>query len=92
MSITLDLPQEIEKILREEWAGSLPRKVLEAVAVEAYRDKKIGSAQVGRILGFENRWETLEFLSQRGVYPNYDLEEFEEDLKLLKRLELKPGT
>ncbi|MBW3622520.1 MAG: UPF0175 family protein [Armatimonadetes bacterium] len=90
MSITLELPPDIEQILREEWAGSLPRKVLEAVAVEAYRDKKIGGAQVRRLLGFEDRWETFEFLSARGVYPNYDLEEFEEDMKTLERLELKP--
>ena len=89
MSITVELPRDIEERLRTEWNGNLPRKVLEAVAIEAYREKKIGTAQVRRLLGFEDRWETIRFLSEHGVYPNYDEEDFYKDMRNLAELDSK---
>lgn len=84
MAITVQLPQDIEQQLESEWP-ELPRKVLEAIAVEAYRQGKLSSRQVGRILELDY-WQTVEFLSERGVYPNYTLEEFEQDLRADREL------
>lgn len=88
MAITLNLPQDIEQQLREEW-HDLERRTLEALVVEAYRQKKIGEHAVGVLLGFEDRWDTINFLSERGVYPNYDVEDFEEDMRNLAKPEGK---
>lgn len=86
MIINLEIPEEIERDILSMDSAFLHRKLLETVAVEAYRDRKISSADVGRMLGFESRWDTIEFLSQFKAYPNYDLEDLEEDRATLERI------
>jgi predicted HTH domain antitoxin len=88
MAVTIELPDWIEEDLRSEWAD-LERHTLEGLAVEAYRKKKIGLHKVVQMLGFESSWEGINFLSERGVYPNYDVEDFEKDLATLRRLDQK---
>ncbi len=90
MTITLDIPEEIERDILSMDDALLRRKLMETTAVEAYRDHKISSADVGRMLGFESRWETINFLSQFNAYPNYDLEDLEEDRATLERILGKP--
>ena len=85
MSITVHLSPDIEEQLRSRFPD-LDRRVLEGYVVHAYRQGEISSFQVGQLLGHQGRWETIDFLSAQGVYPNYDLEDFEEDLKNLERL------
>ena len=36
MTVAVDIPDDLERRLRDGWAD-MPRKVLEAVALEAYR-------------------------------------------------------
>ena len=86
MSITVELPEDIEQQLRAEWP-ELERHALEALVAEAYRRKKIGAHVAGVLLGFDDRWDTIRFLSDRGAYPNYDLSDFEQDVQTLARLE-----
>jgi predicted HTH domain antitoxin len=88
MSVTVHLSPEVEEQLRSRFPD-LDRRVLEGYAVHAYSRGELSSFQVGQLLGFENRWETIEFLSAHGVYPNYDLEDFEEDMRNLERLKEK---
>jgi hypothetical protein len=85
MAITIHLPEKLQNHLESEWAD-LDRHALEGLLVEAYRQKKLSSYEVGQTLGFKNRWETLNFLSERGAYPNYDLEDLEEDRRALEQL------
>jgi predicted HTH domain antitoxin len=88
MTITVQLPDEIQKQLESEWTD-LGRHALEGLLVEAYRTKKLSSEEVGQALGFTSRWQTLHFLSERGAYPNYEREDFERDMKNLSQLEEK---
>lgn len=88
MTLTLRLPDELQKRLETDWPD-LERRALESLLVEAYRQKKLSSHEVGRALGLESRWEAVRFLSERGVYPNYDLEDLEEDRRTFERL---PGS
>lgn len=88
MAVTIELPDWIEADLRAEW-DDLERHTLEGLAVEAYRKKKIGQHMVGQMLGFDNRWDTMNFLSERGVYPNYDLDDLKKDLATLRALDKK---
>lgn len=90
MTITLEIPQEVEKYLGDMDAVALNRAVLEATAVEAYRQRKIGTAGVRKMLGFEDRWDTIEFLSKFKAYPNYNEEDLEKDRANLERLLGKP--
>jgi len=90
MTITLDIPEEIERDILSMDDALLRRKLMETTAVEAYRDRKISSADVGRMLGFESRWETINFLSQFKAYPNYNEEDLEKDRANLEKLLGKP--
>lgn len=84
MSVTIELPEEIERQLETEW-GNLPRRALEAVALEAYRSGALTLAQLRRILGFETRMEADAFLKQHGVYLEYSVEDLDRDRETLER-------
>lgn len=73
MTITIDLPDEIEVQLATKWRDELPRKILEAIALEGYREDALSHRQVGELLALD-RWQTDAFLKEHGAYLNYDLE------------------
>ena len=85
MSVTIELPEEIEQQLETEW-GNLPRRALEAVALEGYRSGALTLAQLRRMLGFETRMEADAFLKQHGVYLEYSIEDLERDRETLARV------
>ena len=85
MEVILDLPDELSAAL----AGSgqdLPRAALEAMALEAYRERKLTTAQLRRLLGFESRYELDGFLKQHKVWLEYTREDLERDLETHRRL------
>ncbi len=90
MTINLDIPDEIEQDILSMDSAVLHRKLLETMAVEAYRDRRISSADVCRMLNLEDRWATIEFLSSFNAYPNYNLEDLEEDRTTLEKILGKP--
>ena len=77
MSVTIELPEEIEQQLETEWKN-LPRRALEALAVEGYRTGALSRGQVGQILDM-NFWETEAFLKEHEAYLHYSLEDLERD-------------
>ncbi|HEX8844515.1 MAG TPA: UPF0175 family protein [Pyrinomonadaceae bacterium] len=85
MSVTIELPKEIEQQLETEW-GNLPRRALEAVALEGYRSGALTLAQLRRMLGFETRMEADAFLKEHGVYLDYSLEDLERDRETHRQL------
>lgn len=85
MSVTIELPAEIEQQLETEW-GNLPRRALEAVALEGYRSGALTLAQLRRMLGFETRMEADAFLKQHGVYLEYTETDLERDRETHRQL------
>lgn len=85
MSVTIELPKEIEQQLETEW-GNLPRRALEAVALEGYRSGALTLSQLRRMLGFETRIEADAFLKQHGVYLEYSIKDLERDRETLDRV------
>lgn len=85
MSVTIHLPDGVEEQLRSKFTD-LDRHILEGFVIEKYRRGELSSHQVAQILGFNSRWETIDFLSRHGVYPNYDVEDFEADVKTLEQI------
>jgi predicted HTH domain antitoxin len=85
MKITIELPDSFGTTLQKEW-GDLPRKVVTDLALEAYRQNLIGTAELGEILQIPTRLQVHEFLKSAGVYLNYDEEELEQDMETLERL------
>ena len=79
MSITIDLPEEIERHLESEW-GDLPRRALEALATEGYRSGALSVGQVAEVLGL-SIWETEVLLKQRDIGLEYRAEDLKRDIE-----------
>jgi len=56
MQVTVQLPDNIARQLSQS-PGDIPRRILEAVAVEGYRSEQLSRGQVSELLGL-NFWET----------------------------------
>ena len=84
MRISVDLPEDITKRLEDVWRD-VPRGVIEAIAVEGYRDGTLTRDQVGRLVG-PSFWETEAFLERRQAYLAYTEEDLEKDRRDLDRI------
>ncbi len=85
MQITLDIPDILASRVQDKW-DNLPEKVLEILVVEAYKSELITHAEIGRILNLPHRLQVDAFLKQAGIYMNYEIEDFEQDLATLQQL------
>src|ERR1700677_1216895 len=86
MHITLDIPDDLIEPLREAHGEDLPRAVLEQLALEGYRSRKLSRFQVHRLLGFDNRWNTESWLGSKGANLNYTIEDLGADRLTADRL------
>ena len=85
MLLTLDLPDELSAALATS-GQDLARAALEAIALEAYRTRKLSTAQLRRILGFESRYELDGFLKKHEVWLEYSWQDLEQDRETHRRL------
>jgi predicted HTH domain antitoxin len=83
--ITIGLPEELTEALARS-GSDLSRSAFEALATEAYRERRISHAQLRQLLGFETRMELDSFLKDRGVELEYTYEDLQRDLETLTRL------
>jgi hypothetical protein len=86
MEVAIRLPDTLVKRLQEQW-GDLPRRVLESVALQGYRERILTTEEVRQLLGFETRSEVHAFLKQHKV-PFYTLVDLEHDRETSRRLGL----
>jgi len=84
--VTIELPDDIAAELARRNGADLPRSVLEAVALEGYRSRRLTHAQVGRLLGIDYRFEVDAFLKEHGAYLHYTPEDLERDRETLRKL------
>jgi hypothetical protein len=87
MQLTLDLPDELSAALTAP-GQNLSRAALEAIALEAYRERKLSTAQLRRLLGFETRYDLDGFLKQHEVWLDYAWQDLEQDRETHRRLGL----
>ena len=87
MQVTIDLPDELSAALAA--AGpDLPRAALEAIALKQYREGKLTTVQLRRLLGYESRYELEGFLKQHGVWLEYRWQDLERERETHDRLGL----
>jgi hypothetical protein len=87
MQITVDIPDDLAAVLAP--AGQDPaRAALEALGLEAYRERRITGYQLRMLLGIPSRYELDGFLKEHQVY-DYTIEDFEKDLATIRELEEK---
>jgi predicted HTH domain antitoxin len=85
MEVLLTVPDDIVERLQVP-SEDLPRHALESLAAEFYRARLLSAAEVQRMLGFETRWQTDEFLKQREAYLRYSVEDLDRDIETFRRL------
>jgi predicted HTH domain antitoxin len=83
MNVAIDIPDEVARQLQAR-SGEVSRAVLEAVAVQAYRDGMITPAQVQQMLGLESRWETEALLRRAEAYHDYTMDDLARDLAAIR--------
>lgn len=84
MNVAVELPDDIAQQLETAWQD-IPRRVLEAVAVEGYRSGALTRGQVQRLLNL-SWWETETFLKERQAYLHYDEADLKQDCTALDRV------
>lgn len=52
MKVTIDLPEDVARVLCAK-GETIEREVLEAFALNGYREEKLSQAQVKRMLGYQ---------------------------------------
>jgi len=90
MDVTITLPEDILAALNGRW-DNVPRRSLEAIAVEAYRTGALTESQVRRLLGFESRFQVHALLKEHEVPLRYTASDLEDDLAVHRRLGILPG-
>jgi predicted HTH domain antitoxin len=74
----VDVPESIARLLPTD-PEQRQRSVLEGVVIGAYTQGMITRGRASELLGM-NYWDGEKFFSERGVFVNYDLQEFKHDL------------
>jgi predicted HTH domain antitoxin len=74
MQVTVELPEML--VAHPESPG---RDVLEAVAIQAYAQRRISQGKLAELLGLDF-WETEELLAARGVVRPFVARDFEREI------------
>ena len=86
MQITLHIADDLAQSLKDEYGPDLSRVFVERFALEGYVSRKLSRFQVQQLLGFDNRWDTEDWLGRHGARWQYSIEDLEEDRRTLDRL------
>ncbi|MBV9766865.1 MAG: UPF0175 family protein, partial [Acidobacteriaceae bacterium] len=91
MTVTIEIPDSVAIAFAPR--GDVPRAVLEAMALEGYREQRLTESQIRRMLGFETRMEVHGFLKEHGVSMHYTMDDLQRDtaaaLKVARSVELE---
>lgn len=90
MQVTFDLPEALAVALRingRDPAGA----ALEAIALEAFRERRITAHQLQEFLGLTSGFDLDAFLKLRRI-ETYSAEDFEHDLAVIEPVVKRPAT
>ena len=90
MWVTIQLPEDISAALEERW-DDVPRRSLQAIAIEAYRSGALSESQVRRLLGLESRFQVHALLKEHNVPLQYTAADVEDDLRAQRELGILPS-
>ncbi len=89
--VTLDLPEELSSFLAASGLG-IERAALETIALEAYREDKLSTSQLRRLLGYHTRMQVHALLKEHGVYLRYGAEDLEHDRQAGDAIQVPPAA
>jgi hypothetical protein len=79
MQLAITIPDDIAAHLRATQGGDLARTAIEQIALAGYLVGTLSRYQVQRLLGFDNRWETEDWLGSHGATMQYTTAELDRD-------------
>ena len=91
MKVTIELPEDVLAALKGRW-DDVPRRSLEAVAVEGYRTGALTETQVRRLLQLETRFQVHALLKEHHVPLRYTEADLEDDLRAQRDLGVLPSA
>ena len=90
MRIAIEIPDNLAATITS--SGKDPSRAgLEAIGLEAYRERRITGFQLRTLLGISSRYELDGFLKEHRVY-DYTAEDFETDLTGIRELRESPDV
>ncbi len=90
MKVTIQLPEDISAALKVQW-DDVPRRSLEAIAIEGYRTGGLTEAQVRRLLELDTRFQVHALLKEHHVPLRYTEADVEDDLSAHRELGILPS-
>ena len=90
MKVTIELPEDVSAALKGRW-DDVPRRFLEAIAIEGYRTGALTEAQVRRLLQLETRFHVHALLKEHQVPLRYTEADLEDDLTAHRELGILPS-
>jgi predicted HTH domain antitoxin len=90
MKVTIELPEDVSAALKGRW-DDVPRRSLEAIAVEGYRTGALTETQVRRLLQLETRLQVHALLKEHHVPLQYTEADLEDDLRAQRETGVLPG-
>jgi uncharacterized protein UPF0175 len=90
MRVTIQLPDDISAALEERW-DDVPRRSLEAIAVEGYRTGALTEPQVRRLLKLDTRFQVHALLKEHHVPLQYTAGDLDDDLRVQRELGILPS-
>ena len=90
MKVTIKLPEDVSAALKGRW-DDVPRRSLEAIAVEGYRTGALTETQVRRLLKLETRFQVHALLKEHHVPLQYSEADLEDDLRAQREIGVLPG-
>lgn len=85
MNITIPLPDTFEPRLRHH-LPTLAQRALEAIVVEAYKNRLMSAAEVQQLLNLPSHLATDAFLKQHEAYLPYTLEDIQQDIRAIDQV------
>jgi predicted HTH domain antitoxin len=79
MLVTVELPEPLVAN-----ASEAERDVLEAVAIQAYAQRRISQGKLAELLGL-NTWQSENLLARRGIVRPFTTQDFEHELTNLNQ-------
>jgi len=67
MPISINIPKDQEQTLRNAWGKDLDQANREALAIAGYRSARLSAAEVGQLVGLEDRWAVNHWLASHRV-------------------------
>ncbi len=82
MQVTVEVPDDLAAALNL-YHRDPPGAALEAMALEAFRERKLTGYQLRTLLGIPSRFDFWDFLKERQI-ESYSVEDLEHDLATMK--------